>query len=332
MTAPVDVNATLSPSHAAGAFAIQVEGLTVRYGATAAVRDLSMHVPRGTVYGLVGPNGAGKSTTLRVLATVQQADAGLVLVDGVNIRTDPEKARGRIGYLPDSSGVYEGLTTGEYLTFYGAIYGVPAHRRRQTTEELLELMGLTDRRDSPVKMLSRGMRQKLHLARCLVHNPRVLLLDEPSSGMDPPSRRDLRDILHELARMGTTILVSSHVLQELADTCTHLGIMHAGELLAEGAMDEMMSAVSDDISVRVDLLQADDAAAARRVLEAHDACTTIESAGSATLVLRFGGTRQDLAAILGQLSAAGVRVVEFAVEQATLEDVLLRALDLGGPE
>jgi ABC-2 type transport system ATP-binding protein len=288
-----------------------------------------MHVPRGSIYGLVGPSGAGKSTTIRVLATLLPPDAGTVLVDGVDIRADPAAARYRIGYLPDFSGLYEGLTVSEYLDFYGGIYGVPRRRRRQMTDELLELISLTDRRNGQVKSLSRGMRQKLGLARCLVHDPQILLLDEPASGMDPLSRLDLRDILQELARLRKTILISSHMLSELAEVCSHLGIMRAGELMAEGPVDEIMSAVSQDTHVRVHLLRLEDADTARQILETHPACHDVEAAGAAILVVRFEGTRQDLAAILDHLHTAGVQVTELAMERPTLEDVFLQVINTG---
>ncbi len=329
MTTPVEETATQVRSSQAGGYAIEIEGMSVRYGRAPAVRNLSMHVPPGSIYGLVGPSGAGKSTTIRVLATLQQPDAGTVLVDGVDLRANPAAARDRIGYLPDWPGLYEGLTAGEYLDFYGAIYGVPARRRRRMTGELLELIGLTDRRDTPVHSLSRGMRQKLGLARCLVHDPRILLLDEPASGMDPRSRLDLRDILQELARLGTTILISSQLLAELAQVCSHLGIMRAGELVAEGAMGEIMNAVSPEVRVLVHLLGPSDTDTARQILEAHPACREIESVGASTLVARFEGTRQDRAAILGKLSLSGVQVTDFEVECATLEDVFLRVIDSG---
>ena len=327
MTAPVEEATGRTHSNAGGAYAIAVEDLSVWYGRTPAVRHLSMHVPPGSIYGLVGPSGAGKSTTMRVLATIQQPDAGTVLVDGIDIRANPAAARGTIGYLPDFSGLYEGLTIDEYLDFYGGIYGVPARRRRPMTDELLELIGLTDRRNSQVKALSRGMRQKLGLARCLVHDPDILLLDEPASGMDPSSRLDLRDILQELARLGKTVLISSHLLSELGEICSHLGIMRAGELIAEGSVSEIVQAVSPDTIVRIHLLRPDDAARAQQILETLPACRDLTATGASTLVVRSDGTPQNLAAILSQLSASGVQVTEFAIERPTLEDVFLQVIN-----
>ncbi len=321
MTAPVET-----------AYAIAVEDLSVWYDRAPAVHHLSMHVPPGSIYGLVGPSGAGKSTTMRALATIQQPDAGVVLIDGIDIRANPAAARGNIGYLPDFSGLYEGLTIDEYLGFYGGIYGVPTRRRRSMTDELLELIGLTDQRNSQVKALSRGMRQKLGLARCLVHDPSILLLDEPASGMDPASRLDLRDILQELARLGKTILISSHLLSELGEICSHLGIMRAGELIAEGSLGEIIQAVSPDTLVRIHLLRPDDAATAQQILETLPACHDLTATGASTLVVRYDGTAQDMAGVLSQLSASGVRVTEFAVDRPTLEEVFLQVINPGGSE
>ncbi len=230
--------------------AIDIEGVSVRYRRTLAVHNLSLHVPRGAIYGLVGPNGAGKTTIISILATVQQPDSGTALVDGIDIQTDPVAVRERIGYLPDVAGVYGDLTVREYLDFYGALFQIPPRRRRQSTADLLELIGLTDQENRPVKFLSRGMKQQLSLARCLVHDPSVLLLDEPAAGMDPRSRLDLRDILRELAQFGKTILISSHMLSELAEICTHLGFMRAGEIVAEGEIDEIMDEVFPQITGR----------------------------------------------------------------------------------
>jgi ABC-2 type transport system ATP-binding protein len=303
--------------------------MSVWYGSTPAVREFSMHVPPASIYGLVGPSGAGKSTALRVLATLQQPDIGTVFVDGVDVRLDPASARHRVGYLPDFFGLYESLTVAEYLDFYAGVYGLSLRRRRRIIDQLLELTDLTNRRDEQVKSLSRGMRQRLGLARCLVHDPQILLLDEPASGMDPLSRLDLRDMLQELARLRKTILISSHMLTELAEVCSHLGIMRAGELIAEGPIDDIVRAVFPFDRVRVQLLPADGAQTARQILETLPACHDVEVADASTLVVRVEGTREDLAAILGHLTTSDLQVTELAVERPTLEDVFLRVMKTG---
>jgi ABC-2 type transport system ATP-binding protein len=220
--------------------AIAAIGVSVFRGGTPVVRDLTLSVPRGAVYGLVGPSGAGKSTVLRVLATVLRPDHGAVRVDGMDAYDDLRAARARIGYLPDAFGVYEALTVREYLDFYAALFGVPSRQRRRAVDDLLELFRLTGRRDTPVGTLSRGMRQQLGMARCLVHDPDILLLDEPAAGMDPQARLELRDILAELARLEKTILISSHLLPELAEISTYLGLMRQGQLVLDGETDVIL--------------------------------------------------------------------------------------------
>lgn len=323
MTAPSQEIVPDAGSSAAPAYAIEVEGLSVWYGGVRAVHRLSMHVPHGSIYGLVGPSAAGKSTIIRTLATVQQPTAGTVLIDGVDAFVHPTVVRDRIGYLPDDTGVYRDLTVGEYLDFYAAIYRIPPRRRRQVGEEMLELIGLTQRRDDPVRSLPRGMTQKLGLARCLIHDPDILLLDEPASGMDPHSRLELRDILQELARFGKTILISSHLLSELAAVCSHLGVIRAGELVAEASVHDIVSGVFPDRYLRVHLLDRGDGEIASRLIAAHGTCRQVEQTDSSTLLATFNGADRDLAAILGQLSRSGVQVAEFTLERPTLEDVFL---------
>jgi ABC-2 type transport system ATP-binding protein len=253
-------------------------------------------------------------------------------VDGIDATTDPVTARGQIGYLPDFFGVYGGLTVMEYLDFYGALYRIPPRRRRQTGDELLELMELTDRRDQPVGALPRGMRQKLGLARCLIHDPAILLLDEPAAGMDPASRLELRDILRELASFGKAILITSHLLFELAEMCSYLGVMHDGELVTEGSVDEIRSAVLPERYLRVHLLDPSDAEPASRRLAEHARCREVESVDASTLRAWFDGDDEDLAALLGQLSRSGIRVAEFALERPTLEEVFLQMSALEAAE
>jgi ABC-2 type transport system ATP-binding protein len=244
-------------------------------------------------------------------------------VDGIDILAHPAAARRHIGYLPDIAGLYENLTVREYLDFYAALQGIPARLRRQSTDELVELIGLTAERDRAVRALSRGMRQQLGVARCLIHDPSVLLLDEPAAGMDPRARLDLRDILQELARLGKTILISSHMLSELAEVCTHLGFMRAGELLAEGETEEMVSAALPEARLRVRLLDIRGRDAARAVLEAHGASRDVEAVGDLELHAWFSGTHGDLAALLEEIRAGGVPVTEFALEEPELDDVYL---------
>jgi ABC-2 type transport system ATP-binding protein len=343
-------------------YAVEIEGLSTWYGRAPAVQNLSMHVPHGSIYGLVGPNGAGKTTTMRIVATLQKPGAGTVLVDGIDVEADPAAVRARIGYLPDFFGVYDSLTVTEYLDFAGAIYEIPPRRRKQLVDELLELVGLTERRSAPLKSLSRSMRQQLALARCLIHDPRILLLDEPAAGMDPQARIDLREILLELSRLNKTIVISSHVLDELAEICTHVGIMRgssegagrdghwqdatshgsarqsesgnpAPALLVEGPVDETIGMVAPGVRLRIRLFEnGGGSARALRILAANPACRVdgdpdeVAAATPSEVQAQFYGEERDLAAILSQLEDAGLEVIEFAVERPTLEDVFLEMM------
>jgi ABC-2 type transport system ATP-binding protein len=203
------------------------------------VRGISFKIPRGEVFGFIGPNGAGKSSTIRILATLQHPSAGYVRVDGVEVRQDPMKIRRKIGYMPDSFGLYEGLTVREYLHFFAAAYDTPEDRRDRLVDDVLALTDLRQKIDAEVDSLSRGMKQRLGLARVLLHDPELLLLDEPASGLDPRARIEVREILKELSRMGKTILISSHILHELSQFCTRIGILEAGRLVTEGSLEEI---------------------------------------------------------------------------------------------
>jgi len=237
---------------------ISVEQLGKRYGRQVAVADVSFSVPKGEIFGFVGPNGAGKTTTIRVLATLTPADRGRATVGGIAVGEDPAAVRALVGYMPDFFGVYDRLTSEEYLEFYAACHGVPRGRRRKVASELLELVDLGDRREAQVDTLSRGMKQRLCLARALVHDPSVLLLDEPASGLDPRARVEMRELIQELRRMGKTILVSSHILPELEELCTWVGFIDRGRMVAVGPMADVRDRVASGRRLRVDLVQPDE--------------------------------------------------------------------------
>jgi ABC-2 type transport system ATP-binding protein len=237
---------------------IAVEQLGKRYGRQVAVADVSFSVPKGEIFGFVGPNGAGKTTTIRVLATLTPADRGRATIGGIPVGDDPAAVRALVGYMPDFFGVYDRLTSEEYLEFYAACHGVPRSRRRRVAAELLELVDLGDRREAQVDTLSRGMKQRLCLARALVHDPSVLLLDEPASGLDPRARVEMRELIQELRRMGKTILVSSHILPELEELCTWVGFIDRGRMVAVGPMADVRDRVAAGRRLRVDLVSPDE--------------------------------------------------------------------------
>ena len=218
---------------------VEIENLHVWYGKVEAVRGISLVIPKGEVFGFIGPNGAGKSSTIKVLATLMYKFDGRALVNGIDVRQQPYLVREQIGYMPDFFGVYEDLTVKEYLYFFAAAYRLPTTDRIKTVYDVLELTDLRDKIDAPVDALSRGMKQRLALARVLLHDPELLLLDEPASGLDPRARIEIRELLKALASMGKTILISSHILHELGQLCSRIGIIETGRMVAEGSLSDI---------------------------------------------------------------------------------------------
>ncbi len=231
--------------------AIETRGLTRYYGKLAAVQDLNLAVPQGSLFGLIGPNGAGKTTTLRMLAGLLDPSSGEILVNGQAVNQRSNDLRRQIGYMPDFFGVYEDLVVWEYLDFFARCYGLPAKRRAQVIDELLDLVDLSEKRDAYVHTLSRGMRQRLCLAHAMVHDPQVLLLDEPASGLDPRARVEMRELLRELGAMGKTVVLSSHILAELAELCDSIGIIERGRLVVSGRLDDVRARVQAGRKLRI---------------------------------------------------------------------------------
>jgi ABC-2 type transport system ATP-binding protein len=232
---------------------VSVENLNVIYGKTHAVRDLSLSIQRGEVFGFIGPNGAGKTSTIKVLAALLKPTRGRALVAGLDVAQEPHAVRRKIGYMPDFFGVYDDLTASEYLHFFAAAYKIPSAKRRVLIGDVLALTDLTEKHDAPVDGLSRGMKPRLGLARVLLHDPDLLLLDEPASGLDPRARIEMRELLKELQTMGKTIIVSSHILHELAQFCSHIGIVERGQMVANGSLADIYRALSLRRTVHVQL-------------------------------------------------------------------------------
>ena len=218
---------------------VTLENLWVFYGKVQAVRGISLEIPKGEVYGFIGPNGAGKSSTIKVLATLLRNFRGRAMVNGIDVARHPHEVREQIGYMPDFFGVYEDLTVREYLHFFAAAYRIPRVQRKTVVGDVLELTDLTLKVSNQVDSLSRGMKQRLALARVLLHDPELLLLDEPASGLDPRARIEVRELLKALTEMGKTILISSHILHELAHLCTRIGIIEAGRMVADGSLEDI---------------------------------------------------------------------------------------------
>jgi ABC-2 type transport system ATP-binding protein len=303
---------------------IAVEALRKQYGGQEALRGLELNVPRGEIFGFVGPNGAGKTTTIRILATLVLADSGSATIAGISVADDPHGVRELVGYMPDFFGVYDRLTSEEYLEFYAACHGVPRRRRRKVAHELLELVDLADRADNQVDTLSRGMQQRLGLARALVHDPQVLLLDEPASGLDPRARIEMRELVRELRRMGKTILVSSHILPELEELCTWVGFVDQGRMVAAGPMTDVRNRVTSGRRLRVDLVGSDDddLMAALKAIEDRLGVVSV-SIVDRHLEVTVEETFPDQE-LLGELVRANIGVRSFAPITSDLSEAFMR--------
>src|SRR6476469_9473624 len=233
---------------------IELNNFTKIYGEFVAVSNLNLKIGAGEMFGFIGPNGAGKSTTIRFLATLLRATAGEGTVNGCSVTKDPIGVRKSVGYMPDNFGVYDGMKVWEFLDFFAVAYQIPRGRRKAVIGDVLELLDLTHKRDDFVNGLSRGMKQRLCLAKTLVHDPPVLILDEPASGLDPRARLEVKALLKELRRMGKTILISSHILNELADCCTSIGIIERGQLLMHGPIETVYRQIQRNRHIEVRFL------------------------------------------------------------------------------
>jgi ABC-2 type transport system ATP-binding protein len=301
---------------------IAAENLTKAYGKRTALDHVSFEVPEGEIFGFVGPNGAGKTTTLRILAALLEPTSGRASIGGVDVAKQPHLVHSKIGYMPDFFGVYDQLTVAEYLDFYAACYRQSKQRRGKVVEELLVLVGLTERRDQLVDTLSRGLKQRLCLARALVHDPVVLLLDEPASGLDPRARVEMREILKELRVMGKTIIISSHILPELTELCTMIGIIDHGHMRATGPVDQVIRQLSAARRLRITIVGDKEAAVA--ILKPIEAVRQVDIANG-TIEATFEGDESTAADILQALTAGGIKVSAFSQVDGGLEEAFMRA-------
>jgi len=304
---------------------VRTDGLVKRYDRTLAVAGVDLSVQQGEIFGLVGPNGAGKTTTLRILATLLEPSAGTAEIAGMSVTRNPDQVRRVLGFMPDAFGVYDDMKVWEYLDFFARCYGIPADRRRQMVGDLLDLVDLGSKRDAYVQGLSRGMQQRLCLAHTLVHDPKVLLLDEPASGLDPRARVELRELLRELRSLGKTILISSHILPELEELCTSVAIVDHGQVLAHGRVADIEKRLRYGAVLRIRVLGDGDAMAAARDHFAADprvASATLLDDGQ--IELGFRGDDDESAALLALAVAAGIRVASFARAASDLEELFLQ--------
>ena len=300
---------------------LTVEHLRKDYRDLTAVNNLSFHLDKGDIFGFIGPNGAGKTTTLKVCATLLEPTEGTVYVDGLDVRTQSADVRGIIGFMPDFFGVYDDIMVWEYLEFFAASYSIPRHRRKGIIDDVLELTDLTGKRDAFVEELSRGMKQRLCLAKTLVHDPKVLLLDEPASGLDPRARIEIKELLKELKAMGKTILISSHILPELADFCNKIGIIEQGEMVISGDVEEIMRVVHGGMALEITLYG--DCEKAVALLSELPDVRAVKRDGNSIRV-DFSTDQVDNTAIIRRLIENGVRVRSFNETRVDLEDIFMK--------
>ncbi len=331
-TSPVETTAVAEPAVAktpgaqsvaapAKAPAILTRQLTKRYGALTALDSLDLQLESGDVFGFIGPNGAGKSTTMKILAGLLSPTSGMAEIFGKNVFENGDLVRRSIGYMPDTFGVYEDLKVTEYLEFFAAAYDISRKERKKVVNDVLELTDLQYKRDALVDSLSRGMQQRLGLARVLVHDPPILILDEPASGLDPRARIEIRELLKELQRMGKTIMISSHILSELGEFCNKIGIIERGRLLVVGAIDELVARARLQSVVHLQVVS--DQSRAAGLLREDPRIAKVEEAGN-QLILSLKDANQHHSFVIDLLVAQRISIHSITPEQIRLEDVFLR--------
>jgi ABC-2 type transport system ATP-binding protein len=300
---------------------LSIRNLNKKYGRFQAVSDLSLEIPEGEIFGFVGPNGAGKTTTMKIICGLLRATSGEITLDGTDIIQNIKGIKEKIGYMPDFFGVYDDLKVSEYLEFYASIYNIKGQERKRITDDLLELVDLGSKREAYVDSLSRGMKQRLCLARSLVHNPRLLVLDEPASGMDPRARFEMKEILKNLKGMGKTIIISSHILPELAELCTGIGIIDKGRMVISGSNADIMQQVYNKKVIKLKVRdRLDDAVLILKEYPFVDKLLT----GENTIQAGFGGGDEEMSRVLSDLISRGIPVVSFAQMDGNLEDVFMK--------
>lgn len=300
---------------------IAVRHLRKEYEGTVALENLHLEVPAGEIFGLIGPNGAGKTTLLRILATLMEPTYGDIRIGGIDALAQPLKVHWLLGYMSDVFAVYENMLVWEYLDHFARCYGIETRKREKLVDEVLELVSLTVRKDSEIKSLSRGMRQRLCLAKTLIHEPKVLLLDEPASGMDPAGRIEFREMLKSLHAMGRTVLISSHILTEMADFCTSIGILEQGKLLASGRVGDILHQLQPGLRLEIEVLSGRDELL--NILGTREEVAQLDKE-SPIVRCRWNGTRADLVPLHKEIVRREIGLVALAVKEDNLEDIYMK--------
>lgn len=298
-----------------------MENVRKFYGRLCALDGLDLSIDDGALYGFVGPNGAGKTTAIKIMAGILYPDEGLVTIDGMEAGTDNRRLKRRIGYVPDSFGVYNNLKVSEYMDFFASCYQITGLVARQRIEKLLEYVELSDRADFYVDALSRGMKQKLSLARALLHDPKILIMDEPTSGLDPRTRFEFKQIIGELSDQGKTILISSHILSDISELCTDIGIIDQGRIVLSGRLREVMKLVTEQnplvITVAAKITDT------IRLLKADPQVKSVSIKGN-DIMINYSGSQKKEAELLGTLVRAGIPVRSFSREKGSLEALFMQ--------
>jgi len=300
---------------------IETRKLCKNFGDLVAVDNLDLHIDAGDIFGFIGPNGAGKTTTMRILVTLLEPTNGAAFIDGLNVTKQGKDVRRRVGYMPDFMGVYDDLKVFEYLEFFAAAFGIEYRKRESIVDGVLELTDLVSKRNAPVDSLSRGMQQRLGLARVLIHDPKVLILDEPASGLDPRARIEIRELLRELKRMGKTIMISSHILSELEEICDRIGIIERGQFVFSGSLEEIRPRLGIQSKMRVKVLG--DESRAVELLTVLPQIQQVETVGDyLSVTFREGAATDGL--IARTLVNGGVDLVYLQPEQLKLDEAFLK--------
>lgn len=300
---------------------LYINDLTKNYGSFTAVNHLSLHIPEGDLFGFVGPNGAGKTTTIRIVCGLLKASGGNVKIGDCAAAVGSNEMKRMIGYVPDFFGVYDNLKVKEYMDMYGSMYGMDSRDIAKLTDDLLELVNLTDKKEVYVDTLSRGMKQRLCVARALLHNPKLLILDEPSSGLDPRARVEMKELLKNLHSMGKTIVISSHILSELSEMCNSIGIMNRGQLMTAGRIEDVMQHFSGGRKLHIRVISEMEPAV--RLMQ-EQAQAVVESVRENEIIVSYQGTDEQTGALLRNLLQNQVVVTDFYRESGTLESLFMQ--------
>ncbi len=307
---------------------LYLNNLMKRYGGFVAVRNISLHVPKGDLFGFVGPNGAGKTTTIRMICGLLRPDFGNIWVDGHQQSIDPDEVKRCIGYVPDFFGVYENLKVKEYMEFYGSIYGLEGDTLKKVIGDLLSLVNLSYKEEEYVDTLSRGMKQRLCVARALLHNPDLLVMDEPSSGLDPIARVEMKELLMNLNSMGKTIIISSHILADIAEMCNSIGIMNHGRIVRAGLMKDILGEASNQHHLIIQI-PGNTQAAADFIKQLPE--VSIDSIRENEIVVNFSGEDEDAARIISEMMKGDIMIAGFRKEVVDLETLFVQLTGAGSP-